>query len=382
LRIASIDAIRGIAILGILLMNIPYHANLMMGYVPFEPSLVSDQIFSYIYAIFVDGRFRMLFCILFGVGLAIQYEYCDRHRIDANTYLNTRFKWLLLFGFIHALVLFGGDILMLYACVAMYAIKKLPTSDAEFDSKLLSKAIQLLIIGSLVLFVWGAVTLLTHEPSELITRDSETFTEQLNEWNGDPILRVISELGFALVLVTTSPLHILWQTMGAMYLGMYLYKSGFFATGFSPKALVKISLLALVTTLICLLPHVYMGSIIAEVNFFFSATSSVLVALIYAHVIVKICNRYNGFVRVFAPVGKLAFSLYILQSLAMSIGFTWLFPSFYSSATQLDYFGLVVVFSIIQILIAHFYLRHFKTGPLEALWRRCYQRNIQTKAED
>jgi uncharacterized protein len=223
---------------------------------------------------------------------------------------------------------------------------------------------------------------LTYEPSELITRDSEVFTEQLNEWNGDPILRVISELGFALVLVATSPLHILWQTMGAMYLGMYLYKSGFFATGFSPKALGKISILAFVTTLVCLLPHVYMDLIIAEINFFFSATSSVLVALIYAHVIVKICNRYNGFVRVFAPVGKLAFSLYILQSLAMSIGFTWLFPRFYSGATQLDYFSIVIAFSIIQILIAHFYLRHFKTGPLEALWRRCYQRNIQTKVED
>ena len=89
MRSTSIDALRGIAILGILFMNIPFHANMLLGYVPFESMLSSDKLITLLYSIFADGRFRTLFCLLFGAGLAIQYESCIRKGIDTTIFLKS-----------------------------------------------------------------------------------------------------------------------------------------------------------------------------------------------------------------------------------------------------------------------------------------------------
>ena len=74
MRIYSIDAVRGLAILGILFMNITFHQNGYGNYAFFEQPLLSDTIISLFNTLFLDGRFRSLFCLLFGAGLAIQYE--------------------------------------------------------------------------------------------------------------------------------------------------------------------------------------------------------------------------------------------------------------------------------------------------------------------
>ena len=61
MRSTSIDALRGIAILGILFMNIPFHANMLLGYVPFESMLSSDKLITLLYSIFADGRLEPFF---------------------------------------------------------------------------------------------------------------------------------------------------------------------------------------------------------------------------------------------------------------------------------------------------------------------------------
>lgn len=120
MRSISIDALRGIAILGILFMNIPFHANMHLGYIPFDPMLESDRLIALFYSKFADGRFRTLLCILFGAGLAIQYESCKRKEIDTSIFLKFRLNWLLFFGFIHGVFIFGGDILMLYSLAGFF----------------------------------------------------------------------------------------------------------------------------------------------------------------------------------------------------------------------------------------------------------------------
>ena len=78
MRIQSIDILRGIAILGILFMNIYFHGSLITGYGELSPKPVMDTFIETINTIFFDGRFRTLFCLLFGAGLAIQYSACKK----------------------------------------------------------------------------------------------------------------------------------------------------------------------------------------------------------------------------------------------------------------------------------------------------------------
>jgi uncharacterized protein len=63
----------------------------------------------------------------------------------------------------------------------------------------------------------------------------------------------------------------------------------------------------------------------------------------------------------------------------MGLLLRWIMPSFTLEATMLDYFLIVCVYTIIQIVLANLYLQQFKQGPLEWLWRRAYLGSVERK---
>ncbi|AEP28991.1 DUF418 domain-containing protein [Brumicola nitratireducens] len=378
MRLTSIDALRGMAILGILLMNIPFHANLELGYVPFSPILLSDQVMTLFHSIFADGRFRTLFCLLFGAGLAIQYDSCIRKEVDPKIFIKSRLKWLFVFGFIHGVFVFGGDVLMLYSLVGYFLIDGL-----SLDNKgLLQKSRKFLIIGCTIIFIIAMLMLIFSDPSERVVRGTEEYFESVAYWQGNWGYQTMINAGFSIGLLILSPLFNLWQALGLMYLGSYLYRSGFFIQGFSRSVLVKISILAVVSTLLCIAPQIFIKDIDSEVIPAFSSISAIFVALVYAHIVVKLCQSKSRIMSVLANTGKVAFSLYILQSIAMGILLRWLIPEFSLEATHLDYLLIVIAFTVIQIVIGQLYLYKFKQGPLELLWRSLYNRSIHKALRD
>ena len=134
-RIKTLDVLRGFAVLGILFMNIYYHSVFELGYVPLQVTPLSDNVIEVINAFFIDGRFRALFCLLFGVGLAILY---DKHgQDDAFSLLKSRLNWLLIFGFIHSVFIFSGDILVNYALAGLIVYREIGSS----QEVLLKKAV-------------------------------------------------------------------------------------------------------------------------------------------------------------------------------------------------------------------------------------------------
>lgn len=376
MRIPAIDALRGIAILGILFMNIAYHANIELGYVEFEIPPIGDDIMFALNTIFADGRFRTLFCILFGAGLAIQYQSCLRKEIDPKRFLHARLKWLLLFGFIHAVFIFGGDILMLYSLCGLYVVKSL-----DKDNEALLKSAKLLIfIGAILSLFFAAgflYSLQFAEPSDFTYRGSEAFMANYEAWYGNYPYQVMVQGGFALMLLLISFVSILWQALGLMYLGIYLYRNDFFTHGFEKKVLNKIILSALVLTALSLLPQFMLENAAGEAVTMLASVSAVFVALLYAHIVIKLINNTKSFVHVFAAAGKVAFSLYILQSIVMGILLRWVMPEFNLEATRVDYFLIVVVFTVVQVFIAKWVLAKYEQGPLEALWRKLYLKTVE-----
>jgi uncharacterized protein len=161
-----------------------------------------------------------------------------------------------------------------------------------------------------------------------------------------------------------------------MYLGSYLYRIGFFTQGFSPSTFTKISMLAVFSTLLCIAPQILINNISPEVIPLLSSLSAIFVALVYAHIVIKLCQSKSPIINLLAATGKVAFSLYILQSIVMGILLRWLIPEFSLTATHLDYLLIVLAFTVIQIVIANLYLRKYEQGPLELLWRKLYNKTI------
>jgi uncharacterized protein len=117
-RIVSLDFIRGIAVLGILFANITAFGHPMIAY--FWPDALpsgggaSDRWIWLFQFVFVDGKFRGLFTLLFGAGMYLFMERAwargQTRRLQAR-----RLFWLMLFGAAHFFLLFIGDILFLYS---------------------------------------------------------------------------------------------------------------------------------------------------------------------------------------------------------------------------------------------------------------------------
>ncbi|HEU4651613.1 MAG TPA: hypothetical protein VFS49_09375, partial [Croceibacterium sp.] len=124
-RLATLDFVRGVAILGILATNILNYAQLpgahrwlkLIG----EPTL-GDKLLWTLNYLFIDGKLRGLFAMLFGAGLVL---FMDRARAKGARPYWLQFRrlfWLALFGLFHFFVLFEGDILFHYALLGMVAM--------------------------------------------------------------------------------------------------------------------------------------------------------------------------------------------------------------------------------------------------------------------
>ncbi len=285
MRIQSIDILRGIAILGILFMNIYFHGSLITGYGELSPKPVMDTFIEIVNTIFFDGRFRTLFCLLFGAGLAIQYNACKKKQLSPKVFLSSRLNWLIVFGIIHGVFIFGGDVLLLYSLSALTILSalELPLKD------LYKKATRYITIGIILSIAFTLLVIIFAEDSPMM-RSSEGYIEMHELWFSHYGYQVLIQGGITFGLLLLSPLFIYWQVAGLMLLGAFLYRVGFFNKGFSAKRLKIVLTMALIFISIDI-SCMALFDISGEISSVLSSVSAIFVALIYAHIVIKLTKR-------------------------------------------------------------------------------------------
>lgn len=376
MRIQSIDILRGIAILGILFMNIYFHGSLTTGYGELSHKPIMDTYIETINTIFFDGRFRTLFCLLFGAGLAIQYSACKKKQLSAKLFLTSRLNWLIVFGIIHGVFIFGGDVLLLYSVSALTILSTLDLTLQE----LYNKAIRYISIGIILSLAFTVLVMISAEDSPML-RSSNDYIEMYELWFSHYGYQVLIQSGVTFGLLILSPLFIYWQVAGLMLLGAFLYRVGFFTRGFSAKQLKVILIMALIFTGIDI-SCMTLFAISGEMSSVLSSVSAIFVALLYAHVVIRLIQKKCRFIRLFSAPGKIAFSLYIFQSICMALLLRAWQQDFHLTAHRIDYVMIALAFTFVQIILAHLYLHFFRQGPLEYIWRKAYQRSLTKKKEE
>ena len=382
MRIYSIDAVRGLAILGILFMNITFHQNGYGNYAFFEQPLLSDTIISLFNTLFLDGRFRSLFCLLFGAGLAIQYEVCEKRGRNFLDFSQARLKWLFVFGLVHGVFVFSGDILLYYSLCAFFILKHFTLSQDELKKK----SVNYLIVGSAIMLVGGlAMAFVFDMGAELPTRPSETFNEEAALWQSGYLTQLGIQASFMLSTVIIAPLTMLWQSMGLMMFGAYLYRAGFFSHGFSSLAFKKLVVVAIATSIVTALPQFLFEQVTLDVVPMFTSISAIFCALVYAHILINIKHTAAWWYQSLINCGKVAFTLYLTQSIALALLFRIVmpayFPEFIYNVTLLDLLLITLAFTVIQMVLANVITKRFSQGPFEALWRKMYLRSFYKKQE-
>lgn len=133
-RLAQLDVLRGIALFGILLVNIWGFAwgtlSLRYGTLP-TPAPWIDQAAIFLVAAFAEFKFYPIFAFLFGAGFALHTRSLRQQLGSwqaAQTAYRRRLRWLLLIGLLHGLLIWSGDVLSSYALAGMLIVSLAPGS--------------------------------------------------------------------------------------------------------------------------------------------------------------------------------------------------------------------------------------------------------------
>lgn len=390
-RIPSLDILRGIAILGILIMNIQSFS--MPGAAYMNPMAYGDMtginkwvwVLSHVWA---DQKFMSIFSILFGAGVVLVTQNAEMKTGQSAGLHYRRTFWLLVIGLIHAHLIWYGDILVTYALCAffVYLFRKV-------------RPVRLMIMGFLFLSVHTLLYLLfgfslPFWPEESVVAIQESWLpgiatiqseiEAVRGSLGEQIAHNSEQAFFmeTFVFLTT----FLWRAGGLMLVGMALYKWGILSAQKSQSFYLKgwmiswlIGLPLIIYGLIrnfseefSLAFSMFMGS---QFNYW----GSVFIAFGYICLVMILAKspRLSGLKSRLAAIGQMAFTNYIIQSILAIFIFHGIGLGLFGEVDRTGQILITLCIWIVQFMWSKPWLEKFRFGPLEWLWRSLTYREKQ-----
>jgi uncharacterized protein len=365
-----LDAMRGLAVLGILIANIASFATPDFGGMsPGNVKLTGlDLRLDALTTVFVTGKMRSMLAILFGIGVWLQYQ--KRSQIPGNWpggYLK-RSLWLALIGLCHGFFVWFGDILFFYAGMAIVTALFAPVEARVLKGTVTVAAI-LGFLGGLLL-----LGLLLSMPSRTGSHDEWPFTSldmaaafrqgtYLDQLKVRALLYLIVLAFYTVLGIATLPLFLLGLLFGRS--GVLVHPSRHRRTR---NAALGIGFgLGLPLNLLGMMKMNGRN----EIDIFVEFVGGPILAVGYLMLGAVLVER-GGARRItgaLAKVGRVALTTYLSQSVLASIVFySWGFGQFgrLSLAGQL---GVVAGIWAVNLLFAHLWLRRFAMGPVEWLLR-------------
>lgn len=372
-RNVTLDVVRGVAILGILLMNIMAFGLPKAAYL--NPAWYGDITArdAWTWALldlFAQVKFLTLFALLFGAGLHMLLPRGKR-------WIQSRLTLLALLGFCHGLLLWDGDILLAYGLVGLVSWRLI--RDAQSVKSLFNTGVMLFIVGLGVLIVLGVIS------GEQLNRAwvPDASALQLEQFwrteGGMEGIRYRADLLSSTLLALGAQYG--WQLAGLMLIGAALMRSGWLKGQFSPGHYRRAGVMLVLAGMAINLPSIILQwhlnwdyrwcGFLLQAPRELSAPFQVLgyTALIYGFWPQLSRWKVTGAV---ACVGRMALSNYLLQTLIC----TTLFNRFglFMKFDRLQLLAFVPAVWAINLLFSVWWLRHFRQGPVEWLWRQLMAR--------
>lgn len=378
-RIAVIDILRGFALLGILLMNMEaFSGPLDLSFTGIDPHWHGADYWAdaAIYVL-VQGKFFTVFSLLFGAGFSVMAQRADvAGRAFAPFYLR-RSAALLLIGLCHALLVWSGDILVIYALISMLllACREAPRSWLPVMGAIsyLGAAALVMVLGALM--SWMASMEHTQAPlREAIAQAEQTIDLQRQAYAHGSWAQAVGQRLHDLGAMLSGIFVIGPEVLGMFLIGSWFARSGALAEPERfARLYARLRWVALPTGLALMLGsaiwHPYQApgtlDLAGGVAYAISALAGLLMCLGYLAWIV----HWRAGLQVLAPMGRMALTHYIGQSLVC----TWMFYGYglgaFETMPRLWQIPFALALFAVQVAISHAWLRYFRFGPLEWIWR-------------
>jgi uncharacterized protein len=399
-RIATLDFIRGLAVMGILAANIvafgqPFEAYMYPTAFLTDPADPGGWMWIAQFVV-VDGKMRGLFTLLFGAGL---YLFMERAWARGATLKLQvwRLIFLMLFGMVHFFFIWAGDILFYYALFGFAALAcvKWP----------IRRQFGLGLAGYLLGVVFYAVTLSvpwaiadtpygTSSPELLEAREGLNRGIEETLARGDiPNAAIASgDYGALVAHRITEQWHepimnallFGFETLPLMLIGMALYRMGFFSGALDPH---KMRLWGWIGVIGGALAHLALGLVVKAGGFTFYGTLAAFIAwtplprlamvLGLAALLVVYAPLATGWLgeRIRA-VGRAAFSNYLGTSILMIAVFHGWGLGLFGELNRPQLYLVVMMTCALMLAWSKPWLDRFRYGPLEWLWRCLTYRQV------
>lgn len=411
-RVKVIDVLRGVALLGILVMNIPGFAMPQYSAESYrnDPSQFNFWLNAFI-TILLEGKMRALFGMVFGAGVLLFVSSKEQAGRPVHGLFYRRMFWLVLFGLIHAhLILWFGDILYLYGICGMlvylcrnikprYLAMALPVvavldftagtliyqnmrgkriayvaaTKAQAESRTLTNA------QTKALADWREV-----EKTMIPNREDARANTAKMKSDYATVASYVRPLSFQ--LQTRFLFYELWDSLALMLLGLALYKWGFLTGSWSNASYWKVLCIGYGIGLALVSYSFYYGFLnfsTLEANLarmervpinwtgLIYPFQRILLVMAHAAAIILIfkSGRARGLCHRLEAVGRMAFTNYIMHSVICTLFFFGYGLNYFGELKFYQLYYVVVVIWVVQLTISPIWLRHFYFGPLEWLWR-------------
>jgi uncharacterized protein len=406
-RITSMDIIRGISLLGILLMNI-VGFGLFKAYMdPTNSGGSSGWNLNvwWINSMFFEGTMRGMFSMLFGAGILL---FTNRATENSNGTVVTdlffrRLLWMLLFGIIHCyLLLWDGEILYGYAIVGMFA----------FSFRHLQQRTLIIGVTAFLLFTSAmnvkdyyqtrdsyesaSAASLKKSKGEVLSKEEnnaisaweekvrvdKATPEQLKEEmdaRSKGYFSIVKHKGPENEYMQTVFLYRIgfFDVLAMMLLGMAFLKNGILTAEKSNRFYL---IMALIGYTIGLTTNFFEARYLIANNFEILAMYKFMmtyhlgrIPTTMGHIAVIMLFVKSGWLpflqKSFAAVGQMAFTNYIMQSIICNFIFLGYGFAMYGKLQRYELYYIVFSVWALQLILSPIWLRYFRFGPLEWLWR-------------
>jgi uncharacterized protein len=420
-RIRGIDIARGIALLGILLVNARFFFTPLGSAidptvtVPGIEVTTADAIAWSVVEAFCSFKFISLFSILFGFGLAMQVARAESAGGTRWAMAARRLGLMLAIGLVHGLLIWYGDILTLYAClgVAVVLCARLSARMVLTIAAAVAGVVMVLTLATAAL-QYAATSFETSfaaadtSPvaeagadasaddasrgfgamlaSQFNPRDERWITAEIAAFREGPFLDALAfrAANFAMSYVAAL-FGYGWHALTMMLLGVYALRSGLFAT--DPEASRRRRRIARISCAIGLplaiaAPGAYWifgleSSFAAFCHLILLEAGALVLPIGYACIAVEWGSRLPRIVaEALSRTGRMSLTVYLGESIVCTALASWWGFALFGTLADAKYTLVAVAVWIGLVLAASLWLARFRTGPMEWLWRSAtYLRN-------
>jgi uncharacterized protein len=388
-RIIIMDALRGIAILGIFIANLgagfSFYNEGAANTGPYFHSL--DKPFLFWHHLLIEGKFYSIFSFLFGWGFAIQIARSEVKGISPVSFMKLRLTFMFLLGLAHLLLLWTGDIVAFYALVGFVLLWIRNWK----DKKLFIAAIICLLLP-LVLYLLKMKFPALLAGAGLFFKTGEAIDKSISGTFGfDDFIKQLKTGNYIYQLKSLLPgvfyrfgdlifQDRFFKVLGMFIIGYLMGRNGRYKTILTNKSLlIKVAVIGLVIGLPSnYILATYMGKNgyyqmnmdgLIQTLAYTAGVSTLALAYISLFFLMALTKPGMQIIKILQPPGKMAFTNYILHSLVGSVIFYGMGFGMLGEVGPFYYTILAWIVFAGQTILSTIWLQYFNYGPVEWLWR-------------